>query len=519
MFRPREQIESFIGALALQPAGVSPGQDFSPAAPPQPVRARLAGWLANHAPDVDLAENIGSKSWWRTLALLAALCSLALSFWPDFAAVEPPRAIVVAAPAQGEFRIQAIAPLGLGADSGKRTRPGVAVIALASAPERATLDLVTTLGQGDSFVAMLARAGVDPLDASRAAQLAADKVPLGQIAPGTRFDITLGRHAFGETRRLEQMKFRARFDLELAFDRKSGNLAVSAQPIPVDPTPLRIRGAVGASLYMAARASGAPVKAIQQYLQALDPHISLEGDILPGDQFDIIVAHKQALGGQSETGVLLYAGLERDGKPIAQLLRWGSQMTEAADWGTRTSTGLSAPVNGHITSGYGMRYHPLLHYARMHAGVDFGAVYGSPIFAVTDGIVAFAGVHGGHGNYVKLDHGGGLGSGYGHMSRIAVAPGMRVHSGQVIGYVGSTGLSTGPHLHYEVYRNGQTINPLSVSFTFHSQVDAKQVAAFKAMLAQLKAIKVAGVPGLIGQSALSKPQTSVKVALVQREVD
>nr|WP_246465575.1 M23 family metallopeptidase [Novosphingobium jiangmenense] len=125
----------------------------------------------------------------------------------------------------------------------------------------------------------------------------------------------------------------------------------------------------------------------------------------------------------------------------------------------------------------------------MHAGIDFAASWGAPVYAATDGRVSFAGWHGGHGNYVRLDHGGGIGTGYGHMSRIAVAPGMSVRRGQVIGYVGSTGLSTGPHLHYEMYRGGQTVNPMSMtSIVQRATVDPAQLAAFRSKLAQITAI-------------------------------
>jgi murein DD-endopeptidase MepM/ murein hydrolase activator NlpD len=134
----------------------------------------------------------------------------------------------------------------------------------------------------------------------------------------------------------------------------------------------------------------------------------------------------------------------------------------------------------------------------MHAGIDFAAPYGSPIYAVTDGVVSYAGRHGGHGNYVRLEHGHGLATGYGHMSRIAAAPGQRVRQGQVIGYVGSTGLSTGPHLHYELYRNGQTVNPLSVKFTTSAQLAGRELAAFRARLVQLKSLRI-GLPVQLAQ--------------------
>ena len=115
---------------------------------------------------------------------------------------------------------------------------------------------------------------------------------------------------------------------------------------------------------------------------------------------------------------------------------------------------------GGVTSGFGMRFHPILNYSRMHQGVDLRASYGTPIVAVSDGRVEFAGWHGGHGNAVELNHGGGMETLYGHMSRIAVRAGESVRRGAVIGYVGSTGLSTGPHLHFEVHRNGVAVNPL-----------------------------------------------------------
>ena len=252
------------------------------------------------------------------------------------------------------------------------------------------------------------------------------------------------------------------------------------------------------------------MKAIQQYLQTLDGHVSLDGEVASTDKFDFIVAYKRSASGESETGELLFAGLERGGKSLAQLVRWGSdgQFYDAAGGVGSTSQQASvfAPVSGRMTSGFGMRRHPILGYARLHAGVDFGAPWGAPIFAVSDAFVSYAGRRGGHGNYVRLEHGGGLGTGYGHMSKIAVAPGSRVRAGQVIGYVGSTGLSTGPHLHWEVYQAGRTVNPLSVRFAARAQaVDPAQAKAFKARLAQLKAVQPgAALKSLAPRQAVSR---------------
>lgn len=114
-----------------------------------------------------------------------------------------------------------------------------------------------------------------------------------------------------------------------------------------------------------------------------------------------------------------------------------------------------------MTSGFGARRHPILGIQRGHAGVDLAAPWGAPIAATADGVVSFANWYGGYGLLVALDNGGGIQTRYGHMSRVVVTPGQRVRTGQILGYIGSTGLSTGPHVHYEVRVNGQAVNPYS----------------------------------------------------------
>lgn len=122
---------------------------------------------------------------------------------------------------------------------------------------------------------------------------------------------------------------------------------------------------------------------------------------------------------------------------------------------------LGRPVNAGVTSGFGMRFHPILKRQRMHTGIDFGARSGAPIFAAADGIVITATYLSGYGNTVIIDHGGNLSTLYGHCSRLYVSSGQRVRKGQSIAAVGSTGLSTGPHLHFEVRINGRPVNPHS----------------------------------------------------------
>ncbi len=440
----------------------------------------------------DLASDIGSARWFRGLASLIGLTAVALAFWPDFAPLKAAPVMAVDSTARDELRSQMIMPLALGADSGRRVAATDAVVPLADAPERPSIQLTATLGQGDSFGRMLQRAGVGSGEAAQIASLVSGAMPLGDIASGTRFDITLGRrNAANQPRPVETIAFRGRFDLNLEVVRAGGALTLKRQAIAVDATPLRIRGKVGSSLYRSARAAGAPPSAIQEYLRTLAGHLSIANDILPDDEFDIILAYRRSASGETDPGQLMYAGLDRGGKPRAQLLRWEkdgrSQFFEASGVGERRG-GMTQPVNGPISSNYGMRRHPILGYLRMHSGMDFKAGHGTPIYAVTDGVVASAGRMGGCGNAVRLNHAGNLATRYCHMSRMAVAGGQRVRQGQIIGYVGSTGLSTGPHLHYEMYKAGRAVNPASVRFVTRSLLEGAELAAFRARLGQVKAV-------------------------------
>jgi len=160
---------------------------------------------------------------------------------------------------------------------------------------------------------------------------------------------------------------------------------------------------------------------------------------------------------------------------------------EASGVGKQTGM-LLRPVPGSVSSSFGMRRHPILGYARFHKGMDFRAGYGTPIVAATDGQVTRAGWAGGYGKQVRINHPGGLSTTYSHMSQLAAQPGQTVRQGQVIGYVGSTGLSTGPHLHYELYRGGIPVNPLSVRFVQRSQLSGADLEAFTTRLRSLLAV-------------------------------
>lgn len=470
----------------------------------------------------DLGRDIGSVVWFRGLGTLVLLCGIAISCLPDFGPIAGHQNAPLIGSQADQARSQMIAPLAYGSDTGIRMAATDAVRPLAESPERPSVELVATLGRGDSLQRVLQRAGVAGKEAGEVTDLIADAVSIRDIKPGTKIDVTLGRRQDrNQPRPLDQLAFRARFDLNLEVLRQDGKLKLQRKPILVDDTPLRIRGVVGSSLYRSARAAGAPAGAVQKYLQVIGKKLSVSRDIRATDEFDIILSYRRAETGEVEVGDLVYAGLERDGKPKTQMMKWNSggrnNWFEASGVG-QSSGQLARPTNGRQTSGYGMRRHPILRYNRMHSGVDFGGGYGAPIYAVTDGTVTFSGRKGGFGKFVKIKHAGGLASGYAHMSRIAVSNGRRVRQGQIIGYIGSTGLSTGPHLHYELYRNGRPVNPNSVKFIERAKLNGRELRRFKNEFEQLKTVEPGAALGAL-KSASRRPAENREISRLNKPLN
>jgi len=478
----------FLGASAGLTGGAMPAptRGIDPR-----IARRRAGSVPRFEPVVDLGQRIGSGEWWRGAATCLALCIAAGSFAPRFHAPEGIVAPPLAQAEREQAQAQTVAPLAFGGDTGRRTVATAAVERLTDTPERPRIELSATLGQGDGFARVLERAGVGADEAGAVAQQVAQAADVRALKPGTRLDLVLGRRPNKQVARpLDRLAFRAKLELALEFNRVDGALQLKRIPIAVDETPLRIQGRVGGSLLAAARAAGAPLKAIETYLRAMAQHVAV-GRIRADDRFDLVLEHRRAATGETETGGLLFAGLT-EGKKVLRLLKWQQngreQWFDAAGVG-ETRGSMKMPVAGHMTSSFGMRSHPILGYSRMHQGVDYGAPAGTPIVAATDGTVSYAGFHGGHGNYVQIRHAGNLGTGYAHMSRIIAKVGQHVSAGQLIGYVGSTGLSTGPHLHFEVFKNNVAVNPLSVKFTQAAQLAGAELGRFRATLARLTGLR------------------------------
>jgi murein DD-endopeptidase MepM/ murein hydrolase activator NlpD len=196
----------------------------------------------------------------------------------------------------------------------------------------------------------------------------------------------------------------------------------------------------------------------EQRLTELQHQVQVEKDRV-AVQRQAVAAEKSKLQRDRASLEAALAEMEASSRQLAAMLR-RYQRARGDNAVTPWTGALQRPVAGRITSPFGYRVHPILGVRKMHTGVDIAAAKGTPIHAAASGAVVSAGWVRGYGNCIVLDHGGGLGTLYGHCSKLAVSAGQSVKAGEVIGYVGMTGLATGPHLHFEVIKNGRQVDPL-----------------------------------------------------------
>ncbi|MCK5275569.1 MAG: M23 family metallopeptidase, partial [Alphaproteobacteria bacterium] len=216
--------------------------------------------------------------------------------------------------------------------------------------------------------------------------------------------------------------------------------------------------------------------------------VDFQRDIRKGDGFEVMYERFFDDNGElAHNGEVVYASLTLSGKRHAvyrHILKNGDVDYFDEKGQSAKKALMRTPIDGaRLSSGFGKRKHPILGYTKMHKGLDFAAPRGTPIYAAGNGTVNYAGKKGGYGNYVRIRHNGTYQTAYAHMSGIArgVRKGKRVNQGQVIGYVGTTGRSTGNHLHYEVIRNGKFINSRRMHLPSGKALKGDDLAAFTAM--------------------------------------
>ncbi len=213
--------------------------------------------------------------------------------------------------------------------------------------------------------------------------------------------------------------------------------------------------------------AGIPDKVVREMGAMFSYKVDFQRDIHPGDSFEVFYDYYYTPEGQpARLGNISYATM-RLGNEIITLYRYVSGPNEPPEYFDSKGESvkgmlMKTPVDGaRITSGFGMRFHPVLGFSRMHKGVDFGVPIGTPVMAAGSGTVAFIGWSNGYGRFLKINHGNGYATAYGHLSRFApgLHVGSKVRQAQIIANSGNTGMSTGPHLHYETWMNNQQVNP------------------------------------------------------------
>jgi murein DD-endopeptidase MepM/ murein hydrolase activator NlpD len=240
------------------------------------------------------------------------------------------------------------------------------------------------------------------------------------------------------------------------------------------------------SIYETAMRNKVPASVIEDMVRIYSYDVDFQRKVQPGDSFDVFFAGEDEGATITEKNEVLFASLTVGGE-TKKYYRFQTPDDSVVDY--YDESGKSAkkflvrkPVNNAIMrSGFGARRHPILGYVKMHTGVDWATPYGTPIFASGNGVVETAGWEGGYGKYVKLKHNNGYETAYGHMSAFAkgLEPGKRVRQGQVIGFVGSTGASTGAHVHYEILVNGRFVDPMRVKLPRGRSLDGPLMAGFE----------------------------------------
>ncbi len=350
------------------------------------------------------------------------------------------------------------------------------------------LDMVLRVDKGDTLVKILTDVGIPAIEATGAVQAMSGVLNPRRLQIGQTMTVTVQPPTNGSgPAQLLQIALRPEAERDVTVKRgDNGNFSAGEIKYPL--TTLRARYAVriDESLFGNGIAAGVPIPILSDVIRAFSYDVDFQRDIQPGDTFEVVFERLYTSDGRvAREGHVLYAELVLRGKKLA-FYRYkpdgGDEDYYGLDGQSIIKALLRTPIDGaKITSNFGMRGHPILGFTRMHSGVDFGAPPGTPIYAAGNGTVEFAGERGAYGNFVMIRHSATFETAYGHMTGFArgIGAGVRVRQGDVIGYVGMTGLATGPHLHYEVRKNGTPINPVEFSMPVGPKLAGKELQKFQ----------------------------------------
>lgn len=374
------------------------------------------------------------------------------------------------------------------------------------APRRNVRDV--TLKSGDNLGPVLQREGLSGPEAHRFVQAFSTEFSPRKLRAGQTFNLHF------EDDRLTDVTFRPNADRTVFVSRDGDDWRTRGVDAEFRYETLGVRASIENSLYVDATRLGAPDKVVAQFANIYEYSVDFQRDIQPGDEFELFFEVARDHKGEIvKAGDLLYTSFSPRGKTMDYWLfedENGDENFYDADGKTAKRKLRATPINGaRLSSSYGRRKHPILGYRKMHSGVDFAAPRGTPILAAGSGTVERANRYGSFGNYVRIRHSDGYKTAYAHMKGFAkgIRKGARVRQDQVIGYVGTTGRSTGPHLHYEVHLNGKKINPRRLSQLSGKPLSEDQKPAFESRREEIEALRSA--------STLIQPEPPMAVMSVE----
>ncbi len=373
---------------------------------------------------------------------------------------------------------------------------------------------VLSFGKGDTLSALLGDEGISTAESLDIAEELSLLTNLKTLRPGTTVLLFLNND---DT--FLGLSIPMRDNQAVAVIRNDdGTLTPVSHEGRVEKVTERIQGTVERTFAGSARKNGIPDTIISQITGVLDGEIDFSSDIRAGDTFDIILEKKVTESGLELGGKeLLFIGLKTADKEIYRYAYTGRNGTP----GFYSPAGKSGdkelykrPVKGRtrLSSAYGRRRHPILLYEIFHHGVDLAAPKNTPIIAAADGTITQLGRKGAYGKYIRIRHAGGFQTAYGHMNgyRGDLKTGSKVKRGEVIGYIGSTGRSTGPHVHFEVWKGKKTVNPFGRNVILGHMLTGFELEQFQSFAESLHPDFMEHLAGKIVPVPRSKPTLSTQ---------
>ncbi len=363
---------------------------------------------------------------------------------------------------------------------------------LSDAADLPPLDREVTIESGDALSTVMEKQGVGNTETQKIIAAMKPEFDPRRIKVGQKIAMHFDE-AEGNAVNFREMKIQLDKLKTLVVARAGDEFKTRIDEKKVEKKLKAKQAEIEVSLSGSAAKAGVPSAIVAEAIRIFSWNVDFQRDIRPKDSLEVLYESYETQDGQiAKHGNIIYAKLTLSGREIP-LYRFemddGRTDYFQPDGRSIKRTLMKTPINGaRMSSGYGKRRHPVLGYTKMHKGVDFAARTGTPIFAAGDGVVEKAGWFSSYGKYVRIRHNNKLKTAYAHMSKInsKVAAGSRVTQGQVIGYVGTTGRSTGPHLHYEVLLNGRQVNPNSVDLPTGEELQGKEMIRFKTALGEIR---------------------------------